>query len=540
MSIPKEPRQLMINLMYLVLTAMLALNVSAEIILAFFALDKSNQHTTAVIGKELDGKFEAAQTVLNDASKAEYKAAINPAVEKIRGISKSFSEYVDKLRGELIDAGGNKDGKLDDGDYYEDHGSKYPIGKKDKDITTRILLNENKGKELEAKIKSTRQEMLDVFNQLIDQYGQKPFGLKPDEITAKKAAIAANLTLEVEEVHGEDGNNDWSTVKFKQMPLAAVLPMLSGIQNNATTSEASLVNDILSYVGGRVVKFDAFFPVISAKKAYLIKGETFEAEVSIGSYSSSLDPKNVRLTVNGAGVSLDKTGKGKYSAGANDVGKKSLKLTCSVTNPLTGEVTNGESSFEYEVGMRSVTVAADKMNVFYIGVDNPISVSAAGVSSNDLRVKAEGVDITGSGAKYTVKGKQVGTAKIIVSGGGLQASTFDFRVKRIPDPVARLGGKFTDGIIKSGEMQAQKGILAMLDNFDFEARCEISGFKMYYTRARQDPVPIDGGSGVFSGSALQAIQAAKPGDQYQFIDVKAKCPGDAVGRQINGLAFQIK
>ena len=187
MSIPKEPRQLMINLMYLVLTAMLALNVSAEIILAFFALDRSNQHTTEIIGKELTEKFQAAQKVLDDPSKALYKEGINPAIEKIRSLSKDFQSYVETLRGNLIDAGGNKDGKLDDGDYYEDHGHKFPLGKKDKDITTRMLGNtedggEGKGKELENKILETRKAMLEVYNQLLDKYGKNPFGLEEGEI----------------------------------------------------------------------------------------------------------------------------------------------------------------------------------------------------------------------------------------------------------------------------------------------------------------------------------------------------------------------
>lgn len=540
MSIPKEPRQLMINLMYLVLTAMLALNVSAEIILAFFALDRSNQHTSQTIGKELDEKVKGVKKLLEDPSKVAYQEPINSAVDKIRTLSKTFNSYVEDLRKQLIDQGGNKNGQEDDLDYYTDHGHKYPLGKKNKDITTNYLLTEGNGKKLEDEIKRVRAEMITTYNQLVDKYGETPFGLTKDEIANKKAAMEANLTLAVEEVHGDDGNTDWSTVKFRQMPLAAVLPMLSGIQNNATTSEASLVGEILSYAGGRVVEFDAFFPVINAKKAYLIKGETFEAEVSIGSYSSSLNPSDVKITVGGSSVSLDKSGKGIYKSTPSSVGKQNLKLTCAVTNPLTKKVITGEASYEYEVGMRSVTVSADKMNVFYIGVDNPLSVSAAGVSSNDLVVKGEGVELSGSKGKYIVRASKPGAAKIICSGGGLPSTPTEFRVKRIPDPVVRLGGTKTDGIVKSGEMQAQRGLLAMLDNFDFEARCDVQSYTMYYTRARQDPTEVKGNGASFSGPALAAIQAAKPGDQYTFIDVKAKCPGDVAGRQVNGLAFQIK
>jgi gliding motility-associated protein GldM len=306
-----------------------------------------------------------------------------------------------------------------------------------------------------------------------------------------------------------------------------------------------LVNEILSYVGGRVVKFDKFFPVLNAKKSYLIKGETFEAEVSIGSYSSSLDPKNVRVSVNGSNVSLDNTGKGKYTAGASEVGKKTLKLSCAVTNPLTGEVVNGEGQYEYEVGVRSVTVSADQMNVFYIGVDNPVTVAAAGVPTSSLKVSATGCTLKPNGSgKYIVTATAPGTAKITVSGEGLAATSFDFRVKRIPNPLACFkmgeGDYKTDGIIKSGVMGAQRGIFAELQNFDFNARCEIQSYTMYYTRARQDPVEVKATGAAFSGNALNAVQSAKPGDQYQFVDIKAKCPGDSNSRQVNGMAFQVK
>lgn len=549
MSIPKEPRQLMINLMYLVLTAMLALNVSAEIILAFFALDKSNQHTSTIIGKELSEKVKQVEELLKDESKVAYREPISTAVASIRAKSKEFVDYVEKMRGDMIDAGGNKNGTLDDGDYYEDHGSKYPLGKKDKDITTNYLVTEGKGKELENKIVATRNELLKIYNDLLDKYGKEPFGLKEGEIATRKENMKNNLTLEVEEVHGEDGSTDWATVKFRQMPLAAILPMFSGIQGNATTSEASLVNEILSFAGGRVIEFDAFFPVLSAKKAYIIKGETFEAEVSVGSYSSSLDPKDVRLSVGGSGITLDKTGKGIYKSTPSSTGVQKLALSVEVTNPLTGKKTSGTGEYSYEVGVRSVTVSADKMNVFYIGVPNPVSVAAAGVSSNDLKVSATGINLKSlGGGKYEVTADNptspTSPAKIYVEGGGLTKTAFDFRVKRIPNPLACFkmgeGDYKTDGIIKSGVMGAQRGIFAELVGFDFDAKCQIESYTMYYTRARQDPVEVKASGASFSGSALNAVQAAKPGDQYQFVDIKAKCPGDKFGRQINGMAFQVK
>jgi hypothetical protein len=104
----------------------------------------------------------------------------------------------------------------------------------------------------------------------------------------------------------------------------------------------------------------------------------------VGTYSTQINPDDIGIYVNGSKLQVGEGGKAEYSASTSSLGTKTLNLNVEVKNPLTGEVSEGEGTYSYEVGERSVTVSADKMNVFYIGVDNPISVSAAGISSNDL------------------------------------------------------------------------------------------------------------------------------------------------------------
>lgn len=537
MSIPKEPRQLMINLMYLVLTAMLALNVSAEIINAFFALDKGNNHSIDILNAQLNDTEKGLDDLLSDESKAKFKPIV-PAVDEVRAKSKEFIAYINALRDKLIDEGGNRNGKLDDGDFMEDHGDKVPIGKKDKDITTRILVEEGKGDELEAKILQTRKELMAVYTKLVQEHGVA-FGLKQEEIAHRIKSLEDNLTLEAGDEWKHSDKKSWADFKFRQMPLAAVLPLLSQIQSNARSAEASLVNDMANLSGGRVIEFDAFFPVINAKKAYVIKGEPFEAEISVGTYSSQISPSDISITVDGQPVQVGKDGKVIFKQNPSSTGKKTLKLACTVTNPLTKEVKKGESVFEYEVGNRSATVSADMMNVFYIGVENPITIAAAGVPSEQLKVSCSGATMVGSGSKRTIKVDKQGTAIISLSGGGLEKTDFEFRVKRIPDPIVKLGNK-VDGLIGSGEMKAQKGLIPELVGFDFGARCDIQSYTLYYTRTRQDPVEIQGTGNSFPQNVLNVITQAKPGDQYAFTEVKARCPGDITARRVNGLSFKVK
>lgn len=542
MSIPKEPRQLMINIMYLVLTAMLALNVSAEVMNAFFTLDDGNKASIGTVSSQLDNTVKSVNELLNEPAKAKFKP-IGPAMKQVQDASARFNTYVNQLRDKLIDEAGHKDGKVNDEDYKESYGKRVPKGMKNKDVTTRMLVQEGEGEKLKKNILDTRQELIDIYTKLVKENGQA-FGLKPAEIDSRIESIAQNMPFKIDDETWKKTKDkkSWSDFKFRQMPLAAVLPLMSQMQADLKSSEASMINSMAELTGGRIVEIDQFFPVVQAEKSYVIAGEPFNAEVSIGSYSSTLDPSNVVVTVNGSALRVGEDGKAKYSTTTSSTGPQTLNLGVRVTNPLTGEVKEGKGTYTYEVGRRSVAVSADKMNVFYIGVDNPVSVSAAGISSNDLRVSASGggINLRSSGTgKYVATVSNQGEATITVSGGGLKASPFVFRVKKIPDPVAKLSGK-TGGEIGSGEFKAQGGLGAFLENFDFDARCEIQGYELVYQAARQDAVPSVNSGGRYNDKSLRLVQQAKPGDRYFFENVRARCPGDQTGRKINDLVFKIK
>jgi gliding motility-associated protein GldM len=532
----------MINLMYLVLTALLALNVSAEVMNAFFTLDEGNQASMNTVESQLEQTVSSLKNLLSDESKAKYKP-IEPAVDQVRSTISAFNSYVNELRDELIDSAGNQNGEVDEEDYTVSYGKRVPKGKKNKDVTTRMLVDEGRGEELKAKIQETKDQLVKIYSDLLNQHGEE-FGLKEQEIQNRIQNIGQNLPFGIDDETWKESKDkkSWADFKFRQMPLAAVLPLMSQMQSDAKSSEAALVNSMAELAGGRVVEFDAFFPVVQAEKAYVIKGDPFKAEISVGTYSTQINPDDIKILVNGSRLTVNDQGKAEYSTGTNSTGKKTLKMQVEVRNPLTGEVSEGEGTFEYEVGTRSATVSADKMNVFYIGVDNPISVSAAGVSSNDLTVQATGCNISTvsrANGKYNITADRPGEAKVILSGGGLPRTSYDFRVKRIPDPVARLSKK-SGGTMGTGEFKAQGGVGAFLDGFDFDATCQIQGFTLVHVASRQDPVESINGGGRYNAQSRRLVNKAKPGDIYYFDDVKARCPGDKVGRPINSMVFKIK
>ena len=515
MSIPKEPRQLMINLMYLVLTAMLALNVSAEIMNAFFTLDNGNVKSSAIItnsnSKMMGAIAKQVEAYPKDINK-EYQAKAGEAQELVEALS----TYINDLKVELFEAAG--------GPSEED--PSIPKGKDNKEVPTRLLVGEPpeynaKGMELKKKIDETRAALLALVNE------------------KDLAEFEAKLPLATEPIPEGSEKKNWAAYNFYQMPVAAIFPMLSKYEMDAKASSSVLLNYFMEEIGGGDIKFDSFEPVVSAKKGYVIAGDKYEAEIFLSAFSSQ-NSGGTRISVNGKALPV-KAGKGTYTVTPSTTGVKKYDVSISITNPLTKETKSYKKSFEYEVGRRSVAVSADMMNVFYIGVDNPVSVSAAGVSSNKLKVTGSGVTITKKGpGKYNVTAsKPSQNAYVMVSGGGLKATKFEYRVKRIPDPVAMLGNNDA-GSIGNGTMRAQLGLVAKLKNFDFKAKCNIQGFEMTYVRKREDGVVVRNGGGSFKADAARLVKKAKPGDMYYFEKIKAKCPGDRAARSIPSIAFKIR
>lgn len=522
MSIPKEPRQLMINLMYLVLTALLALNVSAEVMNAFFSLDKGIRDSSQIVDQSNAQVLKGIQKQA-EAYPTEENKQFEERAKQVIQLTDEFNKYVGDLYQELFDAAGGPN---------PDH-PEMPKRKKDKDITTRLLVlgspetpaDDGKGFELEKKIQDTRKALLELID--------------------NDPEVIKGISLDIEDwkALSHDKKSSWADYKFRQMPVAAVFPMLTKIQSDAKSSAAVALNYLFKKVKGDIIVYDEFDPVVSAKKSYVIKGEDFEADIFLGAYSSQTDD-NTKVYVNGQQLKMEE-GKATYKARASSLGTKKLNVKITVTNPLNNETKEYTKEYEYEVGERSVAVSADKMNVFYIGVENPISVSAAGIPTSQLKVSVSGGGGTikkVNNTQYIVKVKQPGgqdpNCFVKVSGAGMNAKK-GFRVKRIPDPVARLGNK-EDGSLPAGTFKAQKGLIAWLDNFDFDAKCQIQGFRLVRVPKRQDAVEALNSGGGYKSRAQSLIKQAKPGDIYYFMDVKARCPGDSSGRKINSLVFNIK
>jgi gliding motility-associated protein GldM len=524
MSIPKEPRQLMINVMYLVLTALLALNVSAEIFNAFDMVDKGLKSANATLD---ESNAQLPALIKDAAKKKESLATYANRIEGVTALSKEATGYVKGIMEKLIDESGNRNGSLDEGDYVDAFGVQELKGKRDYDGTTRLMVEEGLGEELRTKML----EYKTAFSKFADPADQKDLESKIpiaiDDVAWTKSANA---------------KKNWSDFTFGHMPLGACMPIFSKFMNDIKASEASALNYLASKVGvgGATIVLDKFTVVSAPKKSYIIKGEAFETEVFLSAAAGADSKTGISISVNGRGLPTNADGVAKYTETAGSIGVRKYTAIASVKDPVTGDVKSYKNEFEYEVGERSVTVSASKMNVFYIGVDNPVEVSAAGVPSAQIKVSMDGGSINkNSDGTYNVNVSSPGKATVRVSAPGVNYSK-EYRVKRIPDPTPLLGGKEKGGSIGNGTFKAHGALIPMLIDFDFDAKCNLAGFTLVRVAKRQDPEPASNQGASLQGNARALQQKAVPGDKYVFQDIKCKCPGDGAARNLGQLVFDVQ
>ncbi len=508
-GIPKEPRQVMINIMYLVLTAMLALNVSAEIFNAFDIVQRGLEESNEALDQNIKAVVAAIKKNAEKDPEA-YQQYVDK-IPEVKAVSESLVSFIDSISNHMIVKSG---GYTEEGEL---------AGKKNKNITTRYLVDKGYGEKLKAKILETREKFLQLV---------------PDSLQGE---IAQKLPLHIDDETWKESEDkvSWADFNFRQMPLKAVLPILVKFKNDAKASESVVFNKYLEIIGGKQIVFDNYKVVSSPKKSYIILGETFETEVFMTATSKTVE--GLQIFVNGRELPIE-DGVATYKATPSSTGIKKYTAKVLITNPVTGEVTEDEQVYEYEVGTRSVSVSADKMNVLYIGVDNPMTISAAGVSSNALNVSGSGGGISlthNGGASYTARVTTPGIAKINISGGGLPNTVKKFRVKRIPDPVPMIGGK-SGGGFGTGAFKAQTGIYAKLKDFEFDAQCDIVSYLLVYIPRGGDPLTAKCTDEIYTGEAKRLVSKAQPGDRYSYEQIKTRCPGDKVSRKLPSMVVNIQ
>jgi gliding motility-associated protein GldM len=495
MALPREPRQKMINIMYLVLTAILALNVSSEVINAFKVVDRSLITSTDNIAVANTTLYKSLEAKLTDPQSAEKARIWQPIAANAQKLSADMATYLESLKGDLKK---EADLKLIDGkeSYREDN----------LDASTRLFETNGKGKQLEDKLKQYREAMLN---------------LHPDIRKEFEKTLPIDLTVPKSQ---EGTTKDFTQTYFHMTPTVAALTMLSKFQNNVKNAENQVVTFAHNQIGAVKVIYDQFAALVGQSSNYVMPGQEIQITAGVGAYSKAAQPQ---ITIGGVGQALDAEGRAVYKFNASGAGNHTVPVNVTYTKP-DGTKESKSFNVEYTVGTPGgAAVMLDKMNVFYIGVDNPVTISS-GTGWDKTKVSMSGGSISSAGGpgKFTVRVTSPGKASITVNADG-KASTYDFRIKNIPPPIMMVGPS-EGGAIQSVVFKNQQFARAELKNFDFEYRYSIVSATVYFSGANFPSVQ----QAQISGGSLATIQAQLqrciPGTSVTFDNVKVQGPGGPV------------
>jgi len=505
MALPKEPRQKMINMMYLVLTALLALNVSAEILNAFKTVNRSIDNANGVLNANNNNIYASfADKLTKPESRA--KAEIwKPKADKVKALSAAMYNRIEELKVKVKEYGGFVKDKKDSLGYESNL-----------DAATRLMDTEGEGPKLEAELKKLKEELLNVDPEIKQEFAKKlPIDLTyPESKTGNKS-------------------NSWTTSYFHMTPAIAAITILNKFQNDIKTSENQIVTFCHTKIGEVEVRFDKLGFVGGLSSQYLMPGEKLKVYAALGATSSGAAPQ---ISINGRPVSLNADGIAETEFPVSGSGSVDVLIHYKDQDGVEKTI---PKKLPYTVGQPSgVAVSADKMNVLYIGVDNPLTITA-GVGSEKVNATFSGGTISRvRGAAWIAKPAKPGEHNINVIIDG-KTTPVKYRVKYLPDPAAFVSNK-RGGPIPAGDLKAQGGMIARLLDSDFEAAFKVVSYNVGAIGGKYPVYQTSPNNGNrWSGGAATIINNATPGTSIFFDNIKVVGP-DGRTRDLPQMSFNLK
>jgi len=487
----QTPRQRMMGILYLVLLGLIALDVPDSLLDAFKNISDSLNASKTNVQTGIDQSFTTFEQTKLKTEPARAQPVYDNAV-KARKLADDLGTYVESIKSKFMEETGGIEEATND---YR--------GRADLDVSVRIMINEQKyAYALHKKIDETRNGLLSLLSPI----ERKGVDLSLDAVAPPHKAGFPNKT--------------WEEANFGEgIPMAAAMTALVKIQADTRNSENEVVKKILGRVDVAQVTLDEFKAVAVAPSSYVIAGQQYKAEIYLTAYDSHSNPT---ITIGGSSIPTA-NGVGTYTTTASGEGMHTWTGNLSVKQvdgpPKTYTVTG-----QYMVAKPSAVVSPDKMNVLYIGVPNPVTVSAPGVPTSNLKLSMQGGSFSGSNGHYSVKVSTIGTAKITITGDkGMVLGTSEFRVKRIPDPKPQFAGK-SGGTTSAANIRAQDRVFAKLDNFDFDAKFSVTRFTLLIVKPRQDAIILSGSGDQLTGAMRSAMSSVSPGTTIVFKDIVAVGP----------------
>jgi len=510
----QTPRQRMMNILYLVLLGLIALEVPESLMDAFKNIGDSLSASGKNVQTGIDNTFTAFEkTKLKD----EPERAKDPyaRAKQASKLADDLNAYVESLKQKLITLSGGFDPNI--GDFK---------GRENVDIAPDMMVTRGKlAYDLRNKIEKTRKELLAL--------------LKDDK---ERSGVTLPLQANAPPKVSGFPHKTWEEASFGEgMPVGAVVTNFIKIQSDIKNSENEVVKKILGEVDQAQINLDKFSAVAVAPTSYVLVGQPYTAQVFLTAYDSKSNPD---ITVGGSRLPTE-NGVGKYSGSTSTEGIHTWQGDIVVKRTDGKTDTYHLPPQTYMVAKPSAVVSPDKMLVLYIGLPNPVSISAPGIAKEKIKVSINSGTLSGNdGQHYTANVSTPGTATVTVSGtvgDGPTAKTVvlgstEFRVKRIPDPKAQFAGK-GGGSTSAANIKGQDAIFAKLDGFEFDAKFNVTRFTLIINKPRQDAITYTGSGNELTAEMHKALNTITPGTNVIFTSIMALGP-DGTQRALDPIILQ--
>ncbi len=501
---PLSPRQKMINLMYVVLMAMLAMNVSTEVLNGFSIVEDGLKRSTDNATKENGSIYDDFEAQMKS-NPTKVRAWHAKAME-VKKMSDQLYNFAQDLKVAIV-----KEADGDEGDINNIQ------NKEDLEAASQVMLSPGRGKgpRLQKMIEDFRYRAVNMVN---DERLQK--------------VIADNLSTAVSPKAKALGKN-WQEYMFEQMPVAAAVTLLSKLQNDVRYAEGEMLHALAGNVDAKDIRVNKLSAFVIPNAQTVVRGDKFSAQIVMAAIDTTQQPE---IFIGGRKMNLRNN---TYEFIAGRTGDFNLTGYITMRNG-NGDVLRRDFSQKYTVVDPSATVSADLMNVLYAGYSNPISVSIPGVPLNKVSATMTGGTLTPVGnGKYIARPSAVGkdvtiTVSSLQTGHAQQMGQYTFHVRKLPDPTAYIqvgDNRFRGGNLAKASLLSASGIRAAIDDGLLDIEFKVTGFEAVFFDNMGNAVPIVSNGASFSQRQQDTFRKLSRSKRFYISRIHAVGP-DGIQRQL--------
>lgn len=503
---PVSPRQKMINLMYVVLMAMLAMNVSTEVLNGFSIVAEGLDRSTLNATKENLGiyaDFDAQMKANPQKTKEWFEKA-----QQVKKMSDDLYNFAEELKVAIVKEADGVDGDIHNIENREDL-----------EAASQVMLSPGRGKGPK-------------LQKMIEDYREKCASLLKDERLRK--IIEGNLSTEVSPKAKALGKN-WQEYMFEQMPVAAAVTLLSKLQNDVRYAEGEVLHTLVSNIDIKDIRVNKLSAFVIPESKTVIRGDKFSAQIVMAAIDTTQQPE---IFIGGRQVQLKNN---TYEFIAGKTGDYTLSGYMTMRDG-GGQILRRDFEQKYTVVDPSATVSADLMNVLYAGFNNPISVSIPGVPLNKVSATMTGGSFTPTSAgHYIARPSAVGkdvtiTVSSLATGKPVRMGEFTFHVRKLPDPTPYIkvgDNRFKGGNMAKADLMGVSTLRAAIDDGLLDIEFKVTGFVAVFFDNMGNRVPIVSNGASFSSRQMELFRKLSRSKSFFITQVHAVGP-DGIQRTLPG------